>query len=151
LPVLFLIINNGYGMGTAVAEGAAEPDLYKRGCAYRIHGERIDGRDVLVVRDTVRRLRDRAEQEREPAILEAVSFRFRGHSVIAAQLTDTGIVDDGWLKETAARVEREVQEAIDFAEAGPDPQLDDLFEYMYATPVPNLPDARDARALTHPE
>jgi pyruvate dehydrogenase E1 component alpha subunit len=172
LPVLFLIVNNGYGMGTSVAEGAAEPDLYKRGCAYRIHGERIDGRDVLAVRDAVRRLRDQAEQEREPAILEAVSFRFRGHSVIdadryrdpeevkqgraqdpvsgfAATLTEADIVDDGWLKETAARVEREVQEAIDFAEAGPDPQLDDLFEYMYATLVPNIPGAGDARALTH--
>src|SRR5215207_5877755 len=127
LPVIFLIINNGYGMGTAVAEGAAEPDLYKRGCAYRIHGERVDGRDVLAVRDAVRRLRDRAEREREPAILEAVSFRFRGHSVIdadryrdpeevkrgraedpivqfAAKLTGAEIVDEAWLKETAERV-----------------------------------------------
>jgi pyruvate dehydrogenase E1 component alpha subunit len=170
LPVLFLIVNNGYGMGTSVAEGAAEPDLYKRGCAYRIHGERVDGRDVLTVRDAVRRLRDRAEREREPAILEAVSFRFRGHSVIdadryrdpeevkrgraedpitrfAATLTDAGIADDAWLKETAAHVEREIQEAIDFADAGPDPQLDDLFEYLYATPVPNTPGAADARTL----
>ena len=170
LPVLFFIVNNGYGMGTSVAEGAAEPDLYQRGCAYRIHGERIDGRDVLAVRDAARRLRDRAERDREPAILEAVSFRFRGHSVIdsdryrdpeevkrgraedpiaqfAATLTEAGIVDDAWLKETAARVDREVQEAIDFADAGPDPSLEDLFEYMYATPVPNTPGAEDARAL----
>ena len=170
LPVVFLIVNNGYGMGTAVSEGAAEPDLYKRGCAYRIHGERVDGRDVLAVRDAVRRLRDRAEREREPAILEAVSFRFRGHSVIdsdryrdpeevkrgraedpitafAAALTESGIVDEAWLKETAARVEREVQVAIDFADAAPDPELEDLFTYMYATPVPNTPGGEDARAL----
>jgi pyruvate dehydrogenase E1 component alpha subunit len=122
------------------------------------------------VRDAVRRLRDRAEQEREPAILEAESFRFRGHSVIdadryrdpeevkrgraedpiarfAATLTESGIVDDAWLKDTTGRVEHEVQEAIDFADAGPDPKLDDLFEYMYATPVANLPGAEEARAL----
>jgi pyruvate dehydrogenase E1 component alpha subunit len=170
LPVLFVIINNGYGMGTTVAEGAAEPDLYKRGCAFRIHGERVDGRDVLAVRDVTRRLRDRAEREREPAILEAVSFRFRGHSVIdadryrdpeevkrgraedpiaqfAATLTEAGIVDDAWLKDMAGQVDREIQEAIDFADAGPDPQLDDLFEYMYATQTPNLPGADEARAL----
>ncbi|MGD9890906.1 MAG: pyruvate dehydrogenase (acetyl-transferring) E1 component subunit alpha [Dehalococcoidia bacterium] len=170
LPVLFVIINNGYGMGTTVAEGAAEPDLYKRGCAFRIHGERVDGRDVLAVRDATHRLRDRAEREREPAILEAVSFRFRGHSVIdadryrdpeevkqgraedpiaqfAATLTEAGVVDDAWLKDMAAQVDREIQEAIDFADAGPDPQLDDLFEYMHATPVPNTPGADDARAL----
>ena len=170
LPVLFFNVNNGYGMGTAVEEGAAEPDLYKRGCAYRIHGERVDGRDVLAVRDAVRRLRDRAEREREPAILEAVSFRFRGHSVIdsdryrdpdevkrgraedpialfATTLTEAGVVDDAWLTETATRVEREVQEAIAFADASPDPKLEDLFTYMYATPVPNTPGAEDARAL----
>ena len=170
LPVLFFIVNNGYGMGTSVAEGAAEPDLYKRGCAYRIHGERVDGRDVLAVRDAARRLRDRAERERDPAILEAVSFRFRGHSVIdsdryrdpeevkqgraadpiaafAAVLAEAGVADDAWLRETAARVEHEVQEAIAFAEAGPDPGLEDLFTYMYATPVPNTPGAEDARAL----
>ncbi len=167
LPVVFFIVNNGYGMGTAVDEASAEPDLYKRGCAYRIHGERVDGRNVLAVRDAARRLRDRAEKEHEPAILEAVSFRFRGHSVIdpdryrdpeevrrgraqdpvqmfAAQLLDAGIVDEAWLKEMTAQVEREVQEAIDFAEKSPDPKIEDLFEYMYATPVPNMPDPQEA-------
>ena len=170
LPVIFFIVNNGYGMGTSVEEGAAEPDLYKRGCAYRIHGERVDGREVLAVRDAARRLRERAQAEHEPAILEAVSFRFRGHSVIDADryrdpeevrrgrtedpiaifaktLMDAGLVDDAWLKETAGRVEREVQEAIDFADAGPEPRPEDLFTYMYATPVPNTPGADEARAL----
>jgi pyruvate dehydrogenase E1 component alpha subunit len=169
LPVLFLIVNNGYGMGTTVAEGAAEPDLYKRGCAFRIHGERVDGRDVLAVRDAVRRLRDRAEREREPAILEAESFRFRGHSVIdadryrdpeevkrgraedpitrfAATLTGAEIVDEAWLKETAERVERAVQEAIAFADQSPDPPAEGLFDFMYATPAPNTPGPTEARA-----
>ena len=171
LPVVFFIVNNGYGMGTTVEEGAAEPDLYKRGCAFRIHGERVDGRDVLSVRDAVRRLRGRAQEEYEPAILEAVSFRFRGHSVIdadryrdpeevkqgrgadpvslfAAQLADAGLVDDAWLKETAERVEREVQEAITFADASPDPAPEDLFTYMYATPVPNTPGPAEAHAVS---
>jgi pyruvate dehydrogenase E1 component alpha subunit len=125
---------------------------------------------LLGVRDAARRMRHRAAGEREPAILEAVSFRFRGHSVIdpdryrdpeeikqgraadpiaafAAILGEAGIADDAWLKETAAGVEREVQEAIAFAEAGPDPQLEDLFTYMYATAVPNTPGGEDARAL----
>jgi pyruvate dehydrogenase E1 component alpha subunit len=170
LPVIYFIVNNGYGMGTTVEEGAAEPDLYKRGCAFRIHGERVDGRDILAVRDAVRRLRQRAEQEHEPAILEVVSFRFRGHSVIdadryrnpeevkqgraadpvlmfAKELVDAGMVDDAWLKETASRVEREVAEAIDFAEKSSDPKIEDLFEYMYATPVPNTPGRDEALAI----
>jgi pyruvate dehydrogenase E1 component alpha subunit len=167
LPVIYFIVNNGYGMGTTVEEGAAEPDLYKRGCAYRMHGERVDGRDVLAVRDAVRRLRERAEKEKEPAILEAISFRFRGHSVIdadryrdpeeikqgraqdpilifAKQLLDAGIVDDAWLKETDTRVKRQVQEAIDFADKSPDPKYEELFDFMYATPVPNTPGREEA-------
>jgi pyruvate dehydrogenase E1 component alpha subunit len=170
LPVVYFVVNNGYGMGTTVEEGAAEPDLYKRGCAFRMHGERVDGRDVLAVRDTMRRLRQRAEQEHEPAIIEAISFRFRGHSVIdadryrdpeevkqgraedpvslfAKQLSEAGMVDDAWLKETATRVDREVQEAIDFANQSPDPKIEDLFDYMYASPVPNTPGREEARAL----
>jgi pyruvate dehydrogenase E1 component alpha subunit len=170
LPIVYFIVNNGYGMGTTVAEGAAEPELYKRGCAFRMHGERVDGRDVLAVRNAVRRLRERAEKEQEPAILEAVSFRFRGHSVIdadryrdpedvkrgraqdpislfARQLSETGVADDAWLKETAGRVEREVQEAIDFADKSPDPKIEDLFDYMYASAVPNTPGSETALAI----
>jgi pyruvate dehydrogenase E1 component alpha subunit len=168
LPVLFFIVNNGYGMGTSVAMGSSEPDLYKKGGSFRIHGEQIDGTDVLAVRDAVRRLRDKAEAEGEPAILDLISFRFRGHSVIdadryrdpefvrsgrekndpvrnyAALLHDNDIADDAWLKATAERVDREVQEAIDFANASPEPKFEDLYTYMYATPVANTPGAEDA-------
>jgi pyruvate dehydrogenase E1 component alpha subunit len=170
LPVVYFIVNNGYGMGTTVDEGAAEPDLYKRGAAFRMHGERVDGRDVLAVRDAMVRLRERANAEKKPAILEAISFRFRGHSVIdadryrdpeevkqgraqdpvsmfAQQLSEAGIVNDDWLKETAKRVEREVQESIDFAEKSPDPKIEDLFDFMYATPVPNTPGREEALAI----
>jgi pyruvate dehydrogenase E1 component alpha subunit len=170
LPVIYFIVNNGYGMGTEVEEGSAEPDLYKRGCAFRIHGERVDGRDVLAVREAMRRLRQRAETEHEPAILEAVSFRFRGHSVIdadryrdpeeikrgraadpitmfAQRLMEAQLIDEGGLKEITAQVEHEVKEAIDFAEKSPDPKIEDLFDYMYATPVPNTPGQAEAKAL----
>lgn len=167
LPAIFFIVNNGYAMGSTVDQSSAEPDLYKRGCAYRIHGERVDGRDLLAVRDATIRLRERAEKEHEPAILEAVSYRFRGHSVVdparyrseeevrrgrahdpiqmfATQLLNAGLIDDNWLKETSDRVEREVQESIDFADNSPDPKVEDLFTYMYATPVANTPGAGDA-------
>jgi pyruvate dehydrogenase E1 component alpha subunit len=158
-------------MGTTVDEGSAEPELWKKGCAFRMHGEQVDGTDVLAVRDATRRLRQRAETEGEPAIMDVVSFRFRGHSVIdadryrdaeevkrerarqdpvllfAKQLTDAGIVDDAWLKETAERVKREVQEAIDFADKSPDPKIEELFDFMYATEVPNTPGREEAAAI----
>ncbi len=167
LPVIFLVVNNGYGMGTTVERGSAEPELYKKGCAYRIHGERVDGKDVLTMRDVTRRLRERAQNESEPAILEAISYRFRGHSVVdparyrpeeevrqgraddplqryAQVLLNAHIIDDAWLKQIVDQVEREVQEAIDFANDSPDPQVEDLFAFMYATPVANTPGVSDA-------
>jgi pyruvate dehydrogenase E1 component alpha subunit len=169
LPIIFFIVNNGYGMGTSVDEGSSEPDLYKKGCAFRIHGEQVDGTDVLAVRDATARLRKRAEEEGEPAIMDVTSFRFRGHSVIDAdryrdpdqvrkgrsendpllifgkQILDAGIVDDNWIKQTADRVEREVQEAIDFADKSPAPKMEDIYKFMYATPVPNVPGFEEER------
>jgi pyruvate dehydrogenase E1 component alpha subunit len=167
LPIIYFVVNNGYGMGLKVEQGSAEPDLYKKGCAYRMHGERVDGRDLLATRNTVRRLRERAEKHGEPSILEAVSYRFRGHSVVdparyrseeevrqgraddplkryANQLLESQLIDEDWLKQTADRVEKEVADAIEFANGSPDPKIEDLFTYMYATSVANMPGAEDA-------
>ena len=82
LPAIFFIVNNGFGMGTAVNEGFLRAGSYKKGLSFRIHGEQVDGSDVLAVRDVSRRLREKAEKDKEPAIMDVVSFRFRGHSVI---------------------------------------------------------------------
>ena len=170
LPVIFLVVNNGYGMGTTVEEGAAEPELYKRGSAFRMHGERVDGRDVLAMRDAVLRLRKRAEEEHKPAILEAMSFRFEGHSVIDADkyrdteeikkgrsedpiklfvsdLLEAKLVDKAWIEAITDRVNHEVQEAIDFAEQSADPAFETLYDAMYATPVLNTPGRGEALEL----
>ncbi len=69
-------------MGTTVEAAAGEPELYRRGCSYRIPGERVDGTDVLAVREAAQRALDRARLEREPALLEVMSYRLRGHSVV---------------------------------------------------------------------
>src|SRR5919202_951298 len=82
LPVIYVIVNNKYGMGTTVERASAEPDLYKKACAYRMASERVDGNDVLTVRDAARRAVDRARQEKLPTLLECISYRMRGHSVV---------------------------------------------------------------------
>ena len=74
LPIVYVIINNRLGMGTPVERAAAEPDLWKRGRSYRIPGEQVDGGDVLAARVMLRR----ARAERQPGLLEAVSYRLRG-------------------------------------------------------------------------
>ncbi|HEV8424983.1 MAG TPA: pyruvate dehydrogenase (acetyl-transferring) E1 component subunit alpha [Actinomycetes bacterium] len=162
LPIIFVIINNLTGMGTTVEAASAEPELYKRACAYRMASERVDGNDLLAVRDAARRAVDRARNERLPTLLEAVSFRMRGHSVVdparyrskeeveqgrakdpvvafRARLIQTGTLDEAAVGELEAEVEREVQQAIDFADASPDPDVAELFDDVYASPVANAP------------
>ena len=86
LPVVFLIVNNGYGMGTSVERASAEPQLWRRASAFRMHGERVDGDDLDAVLEASGRLLTAARRERRPAVLEAVTYRYRGHSVADAGL-----------------------------------------------------------------
>ncbi len=160
LPVVYVVINNQLGMGTKVEAASAEPELYRRACAYRMVGERVDGNDVVAVRDAAQRAVERARHERLPTLLEAVSFRIRGHSVVdparyrardeveAAERADPvaafrrwliegGLLDEAGAARVEAQVEREVSDAIDFADTSPAPEGADLFETTYATPVPN--------------
>src|SRR6266516_175762 len=75
LPVIFVIINNKMGMGTTVEKASAEPELYKKACAYRMAAERVDGNDLLAVRDATRRAVERGRTDKKPTLLECVSFR----------------------------------------------------------------------------
>ncbi|GLU47055.1 pyruvate dehydrogenase (acetyl-transferring) E1 component subunit alpha [Nocardiopsis ansamitocini] len=160
LPVVFVVINNFTGMGTTVEKSSAEPDLYKRGSAYRMEGVRVDGQDVLAVRNAAADLVERARAEQQPFLLEAVSYRLKGHSVVdpakyrtseqseeakandplaafETRLTEAGILTDELKQEIAESVREEVTDAADFAENSPHPEVSTLFDYTYATPVPN--------------
>ncbi|WP_308014816.1 pyruvate dehydrogenase (acetyl-transferring) E1 component subunit alpha [Nocardia coffeae] len=159
LPVVFLVINNYTGMGTTVEKSSAEPDLWKRAAAYRMRGERVDGTDVLAVREAASELIESARSEGKPALLEAVSHRLKGHSVVdPAKYRSTEAVSEArehdpitlWharllaagvlSEESAAAIEAEVTEkvatAVEFAESSPHPDPSSLFDYTYATPVP---------------
>ena len=158
LPCVFFVVNNGYGMGTKTERSSAEPLLYKRGSAYNIPGERVDGNDLLAVRDAVRTAVERGRRGDGPSIVEAISYRFKGHSVVdparyrdeaevaagrandpitifGNRLRAQGILDDEQAKEVEQRAEREVRDAVDYANSSPDPDLDTLHDYIYATPV----------------
>lgn len=159
LPVVFVVINNNLGMGTTVEKSSAEPELYKRAAAYRMTGERVDGTDVLAVRDIARQLVEQARSEGKPALLEAVSHRLRGHSVVdpakyrdetevaAAQAADpltlfkdmllgSGALDEDAAVELERSAQAEADAAVAFADASPHPDPATLFDYTYATPVP---------------
>lgn len=162
LPIVYVIVNNRLGMGTPVEKASAEPELYKRGCSYRMPGVRVDGDDVIAVRDAAREALRQAREERQPSLLEAMSYRLRGHSVVdparyrsreeterlreldplpafRARLLETGVLDEA----TAIRIDEEVDEEVDaavtFADQSPDPSPDQLFDHSYATPVAGMP------------
>jgi pyruvate dehydrogenase E1 component alpha subunit len=155
LPIVFQVINNLYGMGTSVGQASAEPELYKRACSYRMHGERVDGNDVLAVREAAGRLLSRARDESEPALLETTTYRYRGHSVAdagkvyrtadelaswrerdpitryVAVLREHDLLGEEDLDRMRKQVADEVSDAIREAAAAPTPDPDDLYENVY--------------------
>ena len=172
LPVVFAVFNNGYGMGTTVEQSNAEPEIYKRASAFRMVGERVDGQDVEAVYEAADALMTRAREERQPAVLEVMTYRLRGHSVADAgtayrtkeeiaewadkrdpiALVTEKLVSAGTprerLDEIAGRAQRIVDEAVAFAEASPMPDPSTLADFVYGDPQP----ARSSRACgpAHP-
>jgi pyruvate dehydrogenase E1 component alpha subunit len=155
LPAIYFVVNNLYGMGLRVEQGSAVSEIHRKACAFDMYSERVDGTDVLAVRDAMRRAAKIAREQHEPSLLEAVSFRFRGHSVVdpdryrnpeevkagrandpittfAARLKAAGLVDDQGLQKIEEQVNREVEHAVQFAEQSPYPPLEGLFDYIYA-------------------
>lgn len=155
LPVVFVVVNNGYGMGTSVERASAEPELHRRAAAFRMHGERVDGDDVDAVVEASDRLLRRAREQREPAVLEAMTYRYRGHSVadaglayrsreeigarqandpivrVRGALREQGVSDDE-LDAVDRRVDERVAAAVAFAAASPEPEVGELARNVYA-------------------
>jgi pyruvate dehydrogenase E1 component alpha subunit len=162
LPIVYVIVNNGLGMATTVEAAAGEPELYKRGRSYRIPGERVDGNDVVAVRDAARSALHGARNERQPYLLETMCERLRGHSVVdparyrsraetdrvrsldpvaafRAHLISEGVLAEADVVRIDAQIESEVTAAVEFADASPSPEPDQLFSHAYATAVANAP------------
>jgi pyruvate dehydrogenase E1 component alpha subunit len=155
LPIVYLIVNNKYGMGTSVERASAEPDLYKRASAFRMHGEPVDGDDLEAVIDATGRLLARTREQREPSVLEAITYRYRGHSVAdaglayrtkeeisehqehdpllrtAARLREAGASTEE-LRAIDERVEERVKQAVEFADESPEPDVDALAWAMHS-------------------
>jgi pyruvate dehydrogenase E1 component alpha subunit len=162
LPIVYVVVNNGLGMGTPVEAASGEPELFRRGCAYRMPGVRVDGNNVLAVRAAASAALAAAREERQPTLLEATCGRLRGHSVVdparyrsreeserlraldpvpmfRSQLIEAGVLDLAAASTIEADAEEVVSAAVTFAEESPPPAVDQLFVHGYATLVPNMP------------
>ncbi|HEV8437327.1 MAG TPA: pyruvate dehydrogenase (acetyl-transferring) E1 component subunit alpha [Methylomirabilota bacterium] len=156
LPVIFICENNRYAMGTAIHRALAQTEIWRFAETYGMHGETVDGMDVLAVRDCVGRVVERARRDRAPALIEVRTYRFRGHSmrdpagavyrtreeVEREKLRDPiasfsdRCLRDGALTEADLRVIEKsvndlVDEAVAFAEASPEPPAEWLLTDVY--------------------
>ena len=153
LPVVYIIENNRYGMGTAIERAAAINDVYERGAAYNMPRGVCDGQDVFAVRASVQEAVDRARADQTPTLLEIRTYRFMGHSMSDAvsgtyrskaeldeymkrdpivllrmHMQENGEIDDAALKKIDDEVKAVVQDAWDFADKSPEPPLESLYE-----------------------
>ena len=156
LPVIYLCENNRYAMGTSTERALAQTEIWKFGQTYGIASERVDGMDVLAVREAVARAAARARADRTPSLIEADTYRFRGHSMRdpagAVYRTKEEVEREkqrdpiplfreralaaGALTEAAVRaiekdVNDRVDEAVAFADASPEPPAEWLFTDIY--------------------
>jgi pyruvate dehydrogenase E1 component alpha subunit len=155
LPVVFVIENNQYAMGTAIDRSTSETQLYKRGVSFNIPGEQVDGMDVLAVKAAAERAADHARSGKGPYILEMKTYRYRGHSMsdpakyrtreevdevrktrdpidhIEETLETNGWADAATLKGIDAEVKKIVADAAEFARTSPEPDPSELYTDVY--------------------
>ena len=154
LPVVWFCVNNQYGMGTAVARASAVAEVYKRACAYDIEAIRIDGMDVLEVLQATQDVVEKTRADSQPRFIEAVCYRFKGHSVVdpdkyrsdeekqkwlgsdpvrlfEARLRDAKVITDEEIKAVQEAAQQQVDEAVAFADGSANPPKDELYRYVY--------------------
>jgi pyruvate dehydrogenase E1 component alpha subunit len=154
LPIVFLVVNNQYGMGTALSRHSAVTDLSSKAECLGVPGERVDGMDVLAVRECVAEHLRLAREDRQPTLIEALTYRFRGHSaadpevyrtkeevqqwrerdpiqVYARLLQEAGHLDEQGLEELDRKAIEVVDEAVKFADESPAPALESLYDNIY--------------------
>jgi pyruvate dehydrogenase E1 component alpha subunit len=154
LPVLFVCENNHYGIGTSVERSSALADIHRRTCGYDIPSERVDGMDVVAVHQAVKHAAEWVREHSRPYLLEALTYRFRGHSMsdpgkyraaaevelwkerdpipnYAGRLLAEGIAVQGDLDRIREAVLAAVQEAVTFAEESPWPEDGEVFNDIF--------------------
>jgi pyruvate dehydrogenase E1 component alpha subunit len=155
LPVIYVIENNQYAMGTSVERSSSTTELYQRGASFGIPGEQIDGMDVQAVYEAGKRASDRARAGEGPFILEMKTYRYRGHSMsdpakyrsreevdevrktrdpidhLRARLEELGFADEAAMKAADNEVKRIVAEAAEFSRTTPEPEPAELYTDVY--------------------
>ncbi len=155
LPVIWFCINNQYGMGTAVERASAVKEMYRKACAYDMESVRIDGMDLLGVIKQTREFVEKTRDDSQPRFIEAVNYRFKGHSVVDPdkyrsdeekkkwlksdpvvlfehQLEEAKVATEDDLKRIREEVENEIDEVVKFADKSSNPPVEELYRFLYS-------------------
>jgi pyruvate dehydrogenase E1 component subunit alpha len=154
LPVLFVCENNAYGIGTEVHRSSALAEIHKRTCGYDVPSVRVDGMDVMAVYEAIKRGAEWVREQNRPYLIEAMTYRFRGHSMadpgkyrsqaevelwksrdplpaFGKRLLEEGIADRGQLDAIGQEAVATAAEAVKFAEESPWPEDGEVFNDIY--------------------
>jgi pyruvate dehydrogenase E1 component alpha subunit len=158
LPIIYVVENNKWAIGMAHDRATSQPEIYKKASVFNMEGYEVDGMDVLAVRDVAQKAVARARAGEGPTLIEALTYRFRGHSLadpdelrspeekefwgqkdpikkLAQDLTNMGLVVSEELKAIEEKVQAIVNEAVEFAESSPEPDPSELRRYIFAEDV----------------
>ncbi len=154
LPVVFMVVNNQFGMGTSLGRHSAVTDLQRKGESLGVPGTRCDGMDVLDTYTAIGEALARVREDRRPLLVEAVTYRFRGHSMadpeeyrtseevaqwrerdpiprFGEELQREGILDAAMREQIEREAAERVEQAVQFAEDSPFPAPESLYEDVY--------------------
>jgi pyruvate dehydrogenase E1 component alpha subunit len=154
LPVLWVCENNQYGMGTTIDRSSAVPTMVEKALAYGLKGEQVDGMNVMKVYEATQKMLKKIRDGEGPQFLEMLTYRFEGHSmgdplryrtkeevekwreddpigILERHMIEEGMVEKDDLEEIDQAVEKELEEAVQFAEESPFPEPEALFENIY--------------------
>ena len=154
VPVVWFCVNNQYGMGTSVDRASAVPEIYKRGCAYDMESIRVNGMDVLEVLHKTSEIVAKTRKDSQPRMIEALSYRFKGHSVVDPdryrsdeekakwresdpvllfehRLLEAKLASKEELERMDEELQARVEEVVRFADQSPNPPVEELYRHLY--------------------
>jgi pyruvate dehydrogenase E1 component alpha subunit len=158
LPILFVVENNKWAIGMAHERATSQPEIYKKASVFNMVGVEVDGMDVLAVRQVAQEAVARARAGEGPTLIEAMTYRFRGHSLadpdelrskeekefwfardpikkLAAYLVEQNLATEAELKDVEKKIQAVIDEAVRFAETSPEPDPSELYRFIFAEDV----------------
>ena len=155
LPIIFVVENNKWAIGMAHDRATSNPEIWRKASAFGMHGEEVDGMDVLAVRGATQRALKRARAGEGPTLLECLTYRFRGHSLadpdelraqqekefwakrdpikkLSRELIDSGFASKDELKNIEKKIDMEITQSVQKALEASDPKPEELTKYIWA-------------------